>query len=144
MWLQKKIQLSPKSRGFHLITDEITSQFPEMRMVKVGIAHFLLQHTSASLSINENADISVRRDMEIHLNEMAPENAPYYEHTYEGPDDMPAHIKSGLLGSELSIPIGSGRLLLGTWQGLYLGEHRNYVGSRSVVVTIQGMEADDS
>ena len=144
MWLQKKIQLSPKSRGFHLITDEITSQFPEMRMVKVGIAHFLLQHTSASLSINENADISVRRDMEIHLNELAPENAPYYEHTYEGPDDMPAHIKSGLLGSELSISIGSGRLLLGTWQGLYLGEHRNYVGSRSVVVTIQGMAADDS
>ena len=144
MWLQKKIQLSPKSRGFHLITDEITSQFPEMRMVKVGIAHFLLQHTSASLSINENADISVRRDMEIHLNELAPENAPYYEHTYEGPDDMPAHIKSGLLGSELSIPIGNGKLLLGTWQGLYLGEHRNYVGSRSVVVTIQGMAADDS
>ena len=144
MWLQKKIQLSPKSRGFHLITDEITSQFPEMRMVKVGIAHFLLQHTSASLSINENADISVRRDMESHLNELAPENAPYYEHTYEGPDDMPAHIKSGLLGSELSIPIGSGRLLLGTWQGLYLGEHRNYVGSRSVVVTIQCMAADDS
>ena len=144
MWLQKKIQLSPKSRGFHLITDEITSQFPEMRMVKVGIAHFLLQHTSASLSINENADISVRRDMESHLNEMAPENAPYYEHTYEGPDDMPAHIKSGLLGSELSIPIGNGKLLLGTWQGLYLGEHRNYVGSRSVVVTIQGMAADDS
>ena len=144
MWLQKKIQLSPKSRGFHLITDEITSQFPEMRMVKVGIAHFLLQHTSASLSINENAAISVRRDMESHLNELAPENAPYYEHTYEGPDDMPAHIKSGLLGSELSIPIGNGKLLLGTWQGLYLGEHRNYVGSRSVVVTIQGMEADDS
>ena len=144
MWLQKKIQLSPKSRGFHLITDEITSQFPEMRMVKVGIAHFLLQHTSASLSINENADISVRRDMEIHLNELAPENAPYYEHTYEGPADMPAHIKSGLLGSELSIPIGNGKLLLGTWQGLYLGEHRNYVGSRSVVVTIQGMAADDS
>jgi len=101
MWLQKKIQLSPKNRGFHLITDEITSQFPEMSMVKVGIAHFLLQHTSASLSINENADSSVRRDMEIHLNELAPENAPYYEHTYEGPDDMPAHIKSGLLGSEL-------------------------------------------
>ena len=144
MWLQKKIQLSPKSRGFHLITDEITSQFPELRMVKVGIAHFLLQHTSASLSINENADISVRRDMESHLNELAPENAPYYEHTYEGPDDMPAHIKSGLLGSELSIPIGNGKLLLGTWQGLYLGEHRNDVGTRSVVVSIQGMAADDS
>ena len=144
MCLQKKIQLSTKNRGFHLITDEITSQFPEMSMVKVGIAHFLLQHTSASLSINENADSSVRRDMESHLNELAPENAPYYEHTYEGPDDMPAHIKSGLLGSELSIPIGNGKLLLGTWQGLYLGEHRNYVGSRSVVVTIQGMAADDS
>lgn len=144
MWLQKKIQLSPKARGFHLVTEEITSQFPEMQSVKVGVAHFLLQHTSASLSINENADSSVRRDMESHFNELAPENAPYYEHTYEGPDDMPAHIKSGLLGSELSIPIGEGRLLLGTWQGLYLGEHRNHAGSRSVVVTIQGSAGDDS
>ena len=112
--------------------------------MKVGVAHFLLQHTSASLSINENADSSVRRDMESHFNELAPENAPYYEHSYEGPDDMPAHIKSGLLGSELSIPIGEGRLLLGTWQGLYLGEHRNHAGSRSVVVTIQGSAGDDS
>ena len=144
MWLQKKIQLSPKSRGFHLITDEITSLFPEMSTVKMGIAHFLLQHTSASLSINENADSLVRRDMESHLNELAPEGAPYYEHTYEGPDDMPAHIKTGLLGSELSIPVGEGRLLLGTWQGLYLGEHRNHAGSRSVVVTIQGAAADES
>ncbi|MDD9891421.1 MAG: secondary thiamine-phosphate synthase enzyme YjbQ [Gammaproteobacteria bacterium] len=144
MWLQKKIQLSPKARGFHLVTDEIISQMPEMHRVKVGIAHFLLQHTSASLSINENADSSVRRDMESHFNELAPEDAPYYEHTCEGPDDIPAHIKSGLLGAELSIPVGEGRLLLGTWQGLYLGEHRNHAGSRSVVVTIQGAAADDS
>ncbi|NKB33984.1 MAG: YjbQ family protein [Pseudomonadales bacterium] len=144
MWLQKKIQLSPKSRGFHLVTEEISDQFPALQSAKVGVAHFFLQHTSASLSINENADSSVRRDMESHFNELAPEGAPYYEHTYEGPDDMPAHIKSGLLGSELSIPIEDGRLLLGTWQGLYLGEHRNQAGSRSVVVTIQGSVADDS
>ena len=124
MWLQKKIQLSPKSRGFHLITDEITSQFPEMRMVKVGIAHFLLQHTSASLSINENADISVRRDMESHLNELAPENAPYYEHTYEGPDDMPAHIRTALTQTNLSIPIKNNKIILGQWQGIFIFEHR--------------------
>lgn len=142
MWLQKKIQLAPKSRGFHLVTNEITEQFPEMNTIKMGIAHFLLQHTSASLSINENADDSVRRDMESHFNELAPENAPYYEHTYEGPDDMPAHIKSGLLGSELSVPIGGGKLLFGTWQGIYLGEHRNHAGSRSLIVTLQGSETD--
>lgn len=138
MWLQKQIQLSAKSRGFHLITDEVMQQFPEIETVKVGLAHFLLQHTSASLSINENADSSVRRDMESHFNQLAPEDAPYYEHTCEGADDMPAHIKSGLLGTELTIPIAEGHLLLGTWQGLYLGEHRNHAGSRTLVVTLQG------
>ncbi|MBM89263.1 MAG: hypothetical protein CMQ41_12880 [Gammaproteobacteria bacterium] len=143
MWLQRKIQLSPKPRGFHLVTQEVISQFPEIRLVRVGVAHFLLQHTSASLSINENADSSVRRDMENHFNELAPENAPYYEHIYEGPDDMPAHIKSGLLGSELSIPIGEGKLLLGTWQGLCLGEHRTRASSRSLVVTIQGSKSHE-
>lgn len=140
MWLQKQIQLSARSRGFHLITDEVMQKFPEIQSVKVGLVHFLLQHTSASLSINENADSSVRRDMEAHFNQLAPENAPYYEHTIEGPDDMPAHIKSGLLGTELTIPIADGRLLLGTWQGLYLGEHRNHAGPRTLVVTVQGSQ----
>lgn len=144
MWLQKRIQLSPKARGFHLISEEIVEQFPEIRAVQVGIAHFFLQHTSASLSINENADSSVRRDLENHFNELAPENASYYEHTYEGSDDMPAHIKSGLLGTELSVPIGEGKLLLGVWQGLCLGEHREQGGSRSVIVTIQGLGADET
>ena len=144
MWLQKQIQLIPRSRGFHLITDEVMREIPEITSVKVGLAHFLLQHTSASLSINENADDSVRRDMESHFNELAPEGTPYFEHTYEGPDDMPAHIKSGLLGCELNLPIREGRLLLGNWQGLYLGEHREHAGSRKLVVTIQGSSEDVS
>ena len=138
MWLQKQIQLRARSRGFHLITDEVLKQIPEIGSIRVGLAHFLLQHTSASLSLNENADGSVRRDMESHFNQLVPENAPYYEHTFEGADDMPAHIKSGLLGTELTLPIADGRLLLGTWQGLYLGEHRNHAGPRSLVVTVQG------
>ena len=142
MWFQKTISLAAKPRGFHLVTEEVLGQVPEISVIKLGLAHFLLQHTSASLSINENADSSVRRDMESHFNELAPENAPYYEHTYEGPDDMPAHIKSGLLGCELSLPIRDGRLALGTWQGLYLGEHRDQGGSRKLVVTLQGLEQE--
>jgi secondary thiamine-phosphate synthase enzyme len=138
MWLQKQIQLGARERGFHLITDEVLQKFPEIGSVKVGLAHFLLQHTSASLSLNENADSSVRRDMESHFNQLAPENAAYYEHTFEGADDMPAHIKSGLLGTELTLPISDGKLMLGTWQGLYLGEHRNHAGPRTIVVTVQG------
>jgi secondary thiamine-phosphate synthase enzyme len=144
MWLQKQIQLTPRSRGFHLITDEVLGQLREIRSIRVGLAHFLLQHTSASLSINENADSSVRRDMESHFNELAPEGAPYYEHVYEGPDDMPSHIKSGLLGCELSVPIEAGRLRFGTWQGLYLGEHRDHAGPRSLIVTLQGAADDES
>ncbi|MDP6650781.1 MAG: secondary thiamine-phosphate synthase enzyme YjbQ [Gammaproteobacteria bacterium] len=143
MWLQKKIQLTPRKRGFHLITDEVLQQLPEISAIKVGLLHLLLQHTSASLSINENTDSSVRRDMESHFNQLAPENAPYYEHSYEGADDMPAHLKSALLGCQLSVPIRDGRLLLGTWQGLYLGEHRNTVGGRNLLVTIQGAGEDD-
>jgi secondary thiamine-phosphate synthase enzyme len=143
MWLQKHITLSAKPRGFHLITDEVLAQLPELREVEMGLMHLLLQHTSASLSINENADSSVRRDMEAHFNELAPEDAPYYEHTYEGPDDMPAHIKSGLLGAELTLPIHNGKLELGTWQGLYLGEHRDQAGGRSIVVTIQGSSSGE-
>ena len=138
MWLQKQIQLAARERGFHLITDEVLQKFPEIGSVKLGLAHFLLQHTSASLSLNENADSSVRRDMESHFNQLAPENAAYYEHTFEGADDMPAHIKSGLLGAELTLPISDGKLRLGTWQGLYLGEHRNHAGPRTVIVTVQG------
>ena len=117
-------------------------QLPEISSVEIGLAHLLLQHTSASISINENADSLVRGDMESHFNELVPENAPYYKHTYEGADDMPAHIKSSLLGCELNIPIRKGRLLLGNWQGLYLGEHREHGGSRKLVVTIQGVSSD--
>ena len=142
MWLQKRIKLTPRARGFHLITDEIMGQLPEIGSVEIGLAHLLLQHTSASISINENADSLVRGDMESHFNELVPENAPYYKHTYEGADDMPAHIKSSLLGCELNIPIRKGRLLLGNWQGLYLGEHREHGGSRKLVVTIQGGSSD--
>ena len=144
MWLQKRITLAPKSRGFHLVTEEVVSQCPEFSGISVGLAHFMLQHTSASLSVNENADSTVRSDMESHFNELAPETAPYYEHTYEGTDDMPAHIKSGLLGCELTLPIKHGILQLGTWQGLYLGEHRNHGGSRSIVVTMQGASEPDA
>lgn len=140
MWLQKTIRLKPQARGFHLISDEVLQALPELMSIKIGLAHFFLQHTSASLSINENADSSVRRDMEAHFNQLAPENAPYYEHIYEGPDDMPAHIKSGLLGAELTVPISEGCLLLGSWQGIYLGEHRNHASSRNLIVTLQGSE----
>jgi len=138
MWYQKQISLKAKSRGFHLVTDEIQSQLDEIRSVKTGLCHLFIMHTSASLSVNENADPTVRSDMEAHLNKMVPENAPYFEHTYEGPDDMPAHIKASLLGSSLTLPISQGRLALGTWQGIYLGEHRDYGGQRKLMVTIQG------
>ena len=125
MWLQKSIKLRAKPRGFHLVSDEILEALPELSTINIGLLHLFLQHTSASLSINENTDSSVRRDMESHFNQLAPENAPYFEHTFEGSDDMPAHVKSGLLGCEISLPVGQGRLQLGTWQGVYLGEHRN-------------------
>ncbi len=138
MWLQKPIRLEAKPRGFHLVSDEILHALPELSAINTGLLHLFLQHTSASLSINENADSSVRRDMEAHFNQLAPENAPYYEHTYEGADDMPAHIKSALLGCEVSLPIAAGRLQLGTWQGIYLGEHRNRASGRTIIATLQG------
>lgn len=138
MWLQRPITLQAKPRGFHLVSDEIFAALPEIAEIEAGLLHLFLQHTSASLSINENADSSVRRDMESHFNQLAPENAPYYEHTYEGPDDMPAHIKSGLLGCEVTLPIGKGRPQLGTWQGIYLGEHRDRAGARTVIATLNG------
>lgn len=138
MWYQKTIQLRPRGRGFHLITDEIEQQIPEIARLHVGLAHLFVQHTSASLTLNENADPTVRSDMEAHFNHVAPERAPYYQHTYEGDDDMPAHIKASMLGASVSIPISQGRLALGTWQGIYLGEHRDQGGSRQVVITLQG------
>jgi secondary thiamine-phosphate synthase enzyme len=137
-WFQREITLAPKERGFHLITREIESQLPEVRRFAVGLAHIFIQHTSASLALNENADPTVRQDMERHFNQLAPENAPYFSHTYEGPDDMPAHIKAVLLGSSVSIPISNGRFNLGTWQGIYLCEHRNRGGRRRLVVTLSG------
>ncbi len=138
MWQQFEIRLKARQRGFHLVTKEIEDAVPALANYKLGIAHLLLQHTSASLSLNENADPTVRSDLESHINVLAPENAPYYQHTYEGSDDMPAHIKSSLLGAELSLPIKQGRLALGTWQGIYLGEHRDYGGARTVIITING------
>ncbi|WP_394245592.1 secondary thiamine-phosphate synthase enzyme YjbQ [Vibrio astriarenae] len=138
MWSQKTIHLPPLSRGFHLITDEIEQQLPQISQLDVGILHLFIQHTSASLTLNENADPTVRSDMEQHFNHFVPERATYYRHTYEGDDDMPAHIKSSLLGASVSIPISHGRLALGTWQGIYLGEHRNHAGSRTIIATLQG------
>ncbi len=138
MWLQRRINLGSYKRGFHLITDTIEQQIPELRIVDVGIVHIFIQHSSASLSINENADPTVRSDLETHINQMVPENAHYYTHTYEGSDDMPAHIKSSLIGASVSIPVTEGQLNLGTWQGIYLGEHRDFGGDRHVVVTVHG------
>ena len=138
-WFQTTITLKPRSRGFHLVTSEILQSLAEpLANYHVGLAHIFIQHTSASLSINENADPDVRRDMESHFNHMVPENQPYYLHTLEGSDDMPAHIKHSLLGNSLSIPISKGRLALGTWQGIYLCEHRDHGGSRRLVVTLNG------
>lgn len=137
-WFQKEITLKAKSRGFHLVTQEIVGQVPEIGNYAVGIAHIFIKHTSASLSLNENVDPTVRQDMESHFNHMVPENAPYYAHTYEGPDDMPAHIKASLLGSAVSVPISRGKLNTGTWQGIYLCEHRDRARSRRLVVTLNG------
>lgn len=128
--------LQPKPRGFHLVTREIIDQLPTLSDVSVGIAHIFIKHTSASLCINENADPTVRVDFESHFNVMVPENAAYYVHTYEGPDDMPAHIKAALLGNSVTVPITDGRFNLGTWQGIYLCEHRDHGGARRLVVTI--------
>ncbi len=138
MWIQKNLTLKAKARGFFLVTDEIVQQLPELKKMQIGLAHFFLQHTSASLSINENADPSVRHDFESYFNRVAPENAAYFTHTLEGSDDMPAHLKSSLLGVSLTIPIQNGRLALGTWQGIYLGEHRDYGGARKLLVTLNG------
>ena len=135
---QKEIKLSAKHRGFHLVTDEILSQLTELKEIKTGILHVFIKHTSAGLTINENADPTVREDFESHFNKMVPEDQPYYKHTMEGSDDMPAHIKASLLGTSLQIPVTNGKLNLGTWQGIYLCEHRNHGGSRKLVLTVYG------
>ncbi|AUJ71410.1 MULTISPECIES: secondary thiamine-phosphate synthase enzyme YjbQ [unclassified Pseudoalteromonas] len=137
-WTQKQIILKPRKRGFHLVDDEIISQLPELHDYRIGLLHLFIQHTSASLTINENADPTVRMDMESHFNHFVPQRQSYYRHDYEGDDDMPAHIKSSTLGCEVTIPISEGRLRLGTWQGIYLGEHRDHGGARRVIATLQG------
>ncbi|WP_233978540.1 secondary thiamine-phosphate synthase enzyme YjbQ [Pectobacterium versatile] len=138
MWTQYEIRLKPKSRGFHLVTDEILAQVTALRQIKVGLMQVFIKHTSAALTINENADPTVRQDFESFFNRLVPEDEPYYRHTYEGSDDMPAHLKGSLLGNSLTLPITNGRLNIGTWQGIYLCEHRNHGGSRSLVVTLNG------
>jgi secondary thiamine-phosphate synthase enzyme len=138
MWVQREIELDARPRGFHLVTREILGALPEIGEVSVGLLHLLIQHTSASLALNENASPDVRRDFESYFNAAVPEDAPYWTHTLEGADDMPAHIKASLLGPSLTLPVAQGRLALGTWQGIYLCEHRDRGGSRSVVATLWG------
>ena len=141
MWAQREIALDPRPRGFHLVTRELVGALPEIGEVAVGLLHLLIQHTSASLALNENASPDVRRDFESYFNFAVPEDAGFWTHTLEGADDMPAHIKAALLGPSLTLPIARGRLALGTWQGIYLCEHRNRGGSRSVVATVWGEAA---
>jgi secondary thiamine-phosphate synthase enzyme len=136
-WLQRTIQLRERPRGFHLVTDEVVEALPELRKTEVGLLHVFIQHTSASITINENADRDVPADLESSLNALAAEDFPY-RHTVEGPDDMPAHVKSVLIGSSISVPVHEGKLALGTWQGIYLCEHRNRGGRRRLVLTLQG------
>lgn len=136
-WIQKQIRLPALRRGFHIITHEVLSEIPELSQIEVGLMHVFIMHTSASLSINENADPDVPRDLEMAFNSIAPESLPYV-HTCEGPDDMPAHVKASMIGNSLTIPVSGGRLCLGTWQGIYLCEHRNHASGRQLVVTIQG------
>lgn len=139
-FFQKEIRLKARQRGFHLITDEVLNEFPEIQQIKTGQLQVFIKHTSASLTINENADPTVRTDFESHINKMVPEGSPYYNHTYEGPDDMPAHIKASLMGVSVQIPITNGKLNLGTWQGIYLCEHRNDGGTRKLIITAFGIK----
>ena len=138
MWTQKEIKLPNYPRGFHIITNHIIKELPQIKDISAGMLHIFIKHTSASLTINENADPTVRVDFESHFNETVPENAPYYRHTLEGSDDMPAHLKSAILGSSVTIPISNGKINLGTWQGIYLCEHRDRGGSRKIILTING------
>ncbi|WMJ72270.1 secondary thiamine-phosphate synthase enzyme YjbQ [Cytophagaceae bacterium ABcell3] len=136
--IQETFTLPAFQRGFHLVTEKITRAIPELSTIKKGVAHIFIHHTSAGLTINENADPTVRSDFESHFNKMVPENAPYYKHTLEGPDDMPAHIKSSLLGSSVSVPVTNGSFNMGTWQGVYLCEHRDHASGRTITITITG------
>jgi secondary thiamine-phosphate synthase enzyme len=138
MIIQKEITLKARSRGFYLVTSEIISQIPELKTIQSGILHVFIKHSSASLTINENADPTVRTDFENYFSKTIPEKASYYEHDTEGSDDMPAHLKASILGSSVSIPVTDGRLNLGTWQGIYFCEHRNYGGLRNLVLTLTG------
>lgn len=137
-WIQRQISLAPRRRGFHLVTDEILRQLPDLREYGAGFLHLFIQHTSAALTLNENVSPAVRDDFESHLNEMVPEDAPYWTHTAEGSDDMPAHVKASLLGSGLLLPVRDGSLATGTWQGVYLCEHRNRGGRRQIFATLFG------
>ncbi|WJJ98086.1 secondary thiamine-phosphate synthase enzyme YjbQ [Algibacter luteus] len=137
-YFQKEIKLKSQPRGFHLVTNEVLNAIPEINQISIGQLQVFIKHTSASLTINENADFTVRQDFESHFNKMVPENASYYKHTYEGSDDMPAHIKASMLGASVLIPISNGKLNLGIWQGIYLCEHRDYGGSRTIVITVFG------
>lgn len=139
VWYSDTLVLPAYSRGFHLITQKVEQALPQIKTVEVGLLHLLLQHTSASLTINENADPSVRHDLEAFFNHSVAEDSPYFTHTYEGPDDMPAHIKSSILGCQLTIPVQQGRLALGTWQGIMLAEHRDHGGRRRILATLQGV-----
>jgi secondary thiamine-phosphate synthase enzyme len=141
MWVQREITFEPRPRGFHLVTREVLGALPELGDVAVGLLHLLIRHTSASLTLNENASPAVRRDFESYFSAAVPERAPYWTHTLEGPDDMPAHIKASLLGPSLTLPVSRGRLALGTWQGIYLCEHRDRGGPRSVVATLWGSDS---
>ncbi len=136
-WIQRELSLPPRRRGFHLVTEAVEDALPELRQFKVGLLHVFIKHTSASVSINENADPDVPRDLEMAFNQIAREDFPY-RHTVEGPDDMPAHVKASMIGSSVTIPVRNGALVLGTWQGIYLCEHRNQGGSRQLVLTLQG------
>jgi secondary thiamine-phosphate synthase enzyme len=138
MWLQREITLAPRSRGFHLVTSDVTDALPELREVRAGLCHLFIRHTSASLTLNENASPDVRRDFETWFNAAVPEGFGGWTHTLEGPDDMPAHVKAALLGPSLSLPVSRGRLALGTWQGVYLCEHRDHGGPRSLLATVMG------
>jgi secondary thiamine-phosphate synthase enzyme len=137
-WIQREITLQGRQRGFHLVTGEVLEALPELSRLSVGMLHLLIKHTSASLALSENASPAVRRDFEAWFNHAVPEQAPYWTHTLEGPDDMPAHIKAALLGPSLSLPVSDGRLALGTWQGIYLCEHRDRGGPRTLVATAWG------
>ena len=138
MWVQRELTLRPRPRGFHLITRDVLEALPELRELRAGLLHVFIRHTSASLTLNENASPDVRRDFEAWFDDAVPEGAPYWTHTVEGPDDMPAHIKASLLGPALSLPVREGRLALGTWQGVYLCEHRDHGGARSLLATLWG------